>query len=61
MSNDGSHAKDVSDSEVDQPVVKLHRTSPPFILAHDLPRGMMHIFQVALSYALMLGVMYVLT
>jgi solute carrier family 31 (copper transporter), member 1 len=58
MSDDGSLAKDSSDSEVH---VKLQRTSPPFILAHDLPRGIMHMFQVALSYALMLAVMYVLT
>lgn len=33
------------------------RVVPPFILAHDLPRGTIHMFQAAMAYALMLIVM----
>lgn len=33
------------------------RTIPPFILAHDLLRGLMHGFQALLTYSLMLAVM----
>lgn len=35
------------------------RTIPPFIPAHDLPRGIMHGAQALLGYLLMLAVMYV--
>jgi len=50
---------DNSDSDTHTKASTLHhrRTSPPFILAHDLPRGIVHIIQSALSYALMLAVM----
>lgn len=37
--------------------VTLTRTVPPFIWAHDLPRGLLHAGQSLLSYALMLAVM----
>lgn len=33
------------------------RTSAPFILSHDLSRGVLHAMQSAISYALMLAVM----
>ena len=33
------------------------RTIPPFILAHDLPRGLIHAGQALLTYVLMLSVM----
>jgi len=33
------------------------RTIPPFILAHDVPRGVMHGCQALLTYALMLAIM----
>jgi len=33
------------------------RTVPPFIIAHDLPRGVVYMFQAAINYALMLAVM----
>jgi len=33
------------------------RTSPAFILAHDIPRGVVQMFQSTLHYALMLAVM----
>ena len=35
------------------------RTVPPFILSHDLPRGIVYMVQATLSYALMLAVMSV--
>lgn len=35
------------------------RTIPPFILTHDVPRGMIYAFQALLGYALMLAVMWV--
>ena len=37
------------------------RTVPPFILSHDLPRGVIYMVQATLSYALMLAVMSVLS
>lgn len=33
------------------------RTVPPFILAHDLPRGIIFMFQATITYALMLTAM----
>ena len=35
------------------------RTIPPFIAAHDLPRGAIHALQALIGYALMLSVMCV--
>ena len=32
---------------------------PPFIPSHDIPRGVFHIVQTTMSYALMLVIMYV--
>ncbi|KAF9789188.1 Ctr copper transporter family-domain-containing protein [Thelephora terrestris] len=37
------------------------RTVPPFILAHDLPRGIVCMIQAAIAYLLMLIVMFVLS
>ena len=34
------------------------RTIPPFKLAYDLPRGLIHAAQALLAYVLMLCVMY---
>ena len=36
------------------------RTVPPFILAHELPRGVMYMIQATLTYSLMLTAMFVL-
>ena len=36
------------------------RIVPPFILAHDLPRGVMYMIQATVAYALMLAAMLVL-
>ncbi|EFI28582.1 copper transporter [Coprinopsis cinerea okayama7 len=33
------------------------RTIPPFVASHDIPRGILHAFQAALGYLLMLAVM----
>jgi hypothetical protein len=38
----------------------LKRAAPPFILFHDVPRGIIQMAQSALSFAFMLAVMYVL-
>lgn len=46
---------DVKESAIVQ--VQRQRSSPPFIVAHDVPRGAIHIVQVTISYALMLAVM----
>ena len=32
---------------------------PPFIVAHDLPRGLVYMLQATINYALMLAVMLV--
>jgi hypothetical protein len=46
--------------EVKEIAVKpRQRISPPFIPSHDIPRGIIYMFQAALAYALMLAVMYV--
>ncbi|KAG6911780.1 hypothetical protein DXG01_000026 [Tephrocybe rancida] len=37
------------------------RTIPPFILAHELPRGLFHAGQALLGYVLMLSIMCVLS
>lgn len=36
---------------------RVSRSSPPFILSHDLPRGVAFAFQALLAYILMLAVM----
>ncbi|TFK17025.1 hypothetical protein FA15DRAFT_676376 [Coprinopsis marcescibilis] len=33
------------------------RTIPPFVASHDIPRGVLHAFQSALGYILMLAIM----
>jgi len=44
--------------EVKEIAVKpRQRISPPFIPSHDIPRGIIYMFQAALAYALMLAVM----
>ena len=35
------------------------RTALPFIPAHDIPRGLLHMGQTAFGFAFMLAVMYV--
>ena len=35
------------------------RSGPPFILSHDIARGIIHAVQAALHFAIMLVVMYV--
>lgn len=35
------------------------RSAPPFIPAHDITRGVLHMGQAALAFAFMLAVMYV--
>jgi len=42
-------------------VAPRKRIVPPFILAHDLPRGIFYMFQATITYALMLAVMSVLS
>ncbi|KAF8078386.1 Ctr copper transporter [Lyophyllum atratum] len=44
-------------SDLRQATASPIRTIPPFILAHDFPRGLMHGLQALLTYALMLAVM----
>lgn len=40
--------------------IKLSRNAiPPFIASHDISRGLFVVFQTAITYALMLTVMYV--
>lgn len=39
------------------PLRRAPRTIPPFIPAHDIPRGALYAFQALLTYALMLAVM----
>ena len=34
------------------------RSAPPFVLSHDIPRGILLMVQVTLNYAFMLAVMY---
>ena len=40
--------------------LRVSRTSPPFVLSHDVPRGVAFAFQALLAYILMLAVMWVL-
>lgn len=40
-----------------RPPLLSHRSLPPFILSHDLPRGAIFALQSLLAYALMLAVM----
>lgn len=43
---------------VPRPIPRLRpRTVVPFVAAHDIPRGILHAFQAALMYLLMLAVM----
>ena len=42
------------------PTINLARnTIPPFIPSHDFARGVFVVFQAAITYALMLSIMYV--
>ncbi|KAF7789861.1 hypothetical protein EIP86_000809 [Pleurotus ostreatoroseus] len=58
-------SKDDVESIKELPVVKgnvyrkgrLTRLSPPFVLSHDIPRGLVFAFQAFLAYVLMLAVM----
>jgi hypothetical protein len=43
-----------------EPSLKLSRDKiPPFIISHDISRGLFVVFQTAITYTLMLTVMYV--
>lgn len=39
------------------PSRSMHRTFPPFIFSHDIPRGMLYMAQSALNFSFMLAVM----
>ena len=40
-------------------LLRPDRTMPPFILSHDLPRGIVYAIQALLGYVLMLAIMWV--
>lgn len=57
-SDDLPYEKSGSDADTkENAVARRQRNSPPFIFSHDVPRGIFHIVQVTISYALMLAVM----
>ena len=39
------------------PIIQRRRTTPPFVLSHDVVRGALYSLQALLFYALMLAVM----
>ncbi|KAG5719319.1 Protein P80 [Termitomyces sp. T112] len=54
-SDDSRALNDMDVTEPSRPI--FTRTIPPFILVHDIPRGLLHAGQALLAYVLMLSVM----
>ncbi|KAH6912982.1 hypothetical protein BKA70DRAFT_783047 [Coprinopsis sp. MPI-PUGE-AT-0042] len=53
-----THGEEASSEPVPRLIPRLRpRTVAPFVAAHDIPRGILHAFQAALMYLLMLAVM----
>ncbi|KAH6917629.1 copper transporter [Coprinopsis sp. MPI-PUGE-AT-0042] len=51
-------AEEASTSRIPSLVPKLRpRTIPPFVVSHDIPRGILHAFQSAIGFLLMLATM----
>jgi len=56
---DGSEEQGPSKTQAPMTIKSYLDAIPPFMLTHDLARGLLVVFQAAITYALMLSIMYV--